>query len=140
MQVLALNTKDSEPKEAGFQTFYNGPSLECIATDLDTKSTICFRVRAEAGEHSSQWSSVLQIVMEDRRFPDLFASQAERVLESPTIAKLQSTKEWPSPSNLVLTQRLQLTPNTAVGSPDCIPNGVLSPQNIYVSKVSHGLC
>ena len=135
---MTLEAAEIEPKESAFQSFYKGPSLECIATDLDPNSFMYFRVRGEIGEHFSQWSLPLHVVMEDRRFPDLTASQFKGNVELPSTSREKATKATPLNPDLVGSSPQQ--PSTAVELPNLVHDSTLSTSDLLTRNVSHGLC
>ena len=140
VQASASNKEDSIANESDFKSFYTGPCLECIATDLDPQSKLYFRVRAESGQHSSQWSASLSVLMEDKRFPDLQSPQLRRDPEFPARLQHRITSDWTSPVVKTSSPRRQTTPSTAVNSPDFAIDSAVSPSDAQWRKVSHGMC
>jgi hypothetical protein len=141
VQASAIDKEDAMVNETDFKSFYTGPCLECIATDLDPESRLHFRVRAESGQYFSLWSLSLCVLMEDKRFPHLKSPQLRQDVEYPARQHQQITNNWTSPvDKQISSPRHQTTPSTAVNSPDFALDSAVSPSDSQWRKVSHGLC
>ena len=135
-----VRNDDPEPKESDFQTFYSGPCLECIATDLDQTSTLLFRVKAVSGEHHSQWSLPLHVIMEDNRFAKLPTNlnmesldhSGQQILNVPMLPADLSMLEAlrPQETPCASIKNSSIPSDTSDSSAACIPR----------TSLSHGLC